>query len=1116
MTYSGIDNGFYKYDFDAEECADALGNGEFQIRLIAGNISGSHIGETHANRFGAGDNNSGTNTKHYRTILKFKTPVNPSEGSGAKITNLFFKVKTGAGGDDPNGDTAVIYAHPITLPTTSIDMANVKWTEYDTGLAWGNRGGDYDDATDYGFGGNGRLISQKMTTDSTNYTYDLSTYVDKIGLDWDTEYAFMFKESTATDGDVSADTYSGNPTLDDTNFTVYVYFKDDIPKAPTITAAPKIGGAGALITVNAGGEADLYDLLTIWRDDGSAPTYLNNPNSVSDVNPNVLDTSKATHFDAGILSAENTRYSVAVYSRDQAASYVATVYGTARSNIIELARPNINSVVINTSFNTIGSEGQLTVAATTGGAWSSYGAASLKYLHILWDGPASGATINDDGVSKIEITDTDATSIAHTHTYSSSGTKYVWVALEDTNGFMSGFHRIDDADTQFTVSSASYNNDPTITHASSTAIKKGMFVSGTGIPAGAYVASVTDATHFELSVSTTGGSLSGQTLTFNWIDTLATLPAVSEANPICNITTSKSKLLAAKYADYNTGLIVSASQSKAVGTTSKLQNYLFTCKAGHASTIVTMGAFDNNNDVFDSASKRVCLRALTDIDVSAARIKLTGLASFDASGDPIADNSATFRNYKMVSEAIGAPDAVLTEGTSSTNYFKTIESAVVTTVDDDDTEGVRYILTAKIADWDYVDTGVTINEADDGSELDLSVTDAEPFRAGDVVVIDGEYMKVTASDTDNNRLQITRQYLGSATNSGVGSGAAVAIANPIVINSEIRWASAPTDSDYWVRYRWGGFVRIKGSTLGSGTAGIDFEPFAGSTDTATNTIILQEIASDYSSFNGLCWYEQGFFDDDIIIIGNTSNNGSYATPKYFKLASFITSANSDYETAIIHGSNHDLPSWVSHALENEDDTGADIIRVISNPSRTVAAVNVASPAEKDSILFEARVIDDDATSLLVNTDLDLTSVNLVQPIALDLNTVGTYGHLKLTTADISILNADINRDGGLTTVMPLGERKYPLGVTRTSMGLPTMSVNLRIHSQAAYRSIISLIEGDTYDYVFIDSTQVDTPTTAYVTYRMKYIAGDLRKSPETTNEYLASINFVIVGEAVTV
>ena len=77
----------------------------------------------------------------------------------------------------------------------------------------------------------------------------------------------------------------------------------------------------------------------------------------------------------------------------------------------------------------------------------------------------------------------------------------------------------------FTVGSGAYNNDPTITHASSTNIKLGMAVSGTGIPAGAFVASITSNTEFELSVSTTGGSLSGQTLTFT--TTTTTILAIS-------------------------------------------------------------------------------------------------------------------------------------------------------------------------------------------------------------------------------------------------------------------------------------------------------------------------------------------------------------------------------------------------------------------------------------------------------------------------------------------------------------------------------------------------------------------------------------------------------------
>ncbi len=68
----------------------------------------------------------------------------------------------------------------------------------------------------------------------------------------------------------------------------------------------------------------------------------------------------------------------------------------------------------------------------------------------------------------------------------------------------------------FTVGSGAYNNDPTITHASDTAIRVGMTVtsSGAGVPASSTVASITSATEFELSSSTTSGSVSGATLTF--------------------------------------------------------------------------------------------------------------------------------------------------------------------------------------------------------------------------------------------------------------------------------------------------------------------------------------------------------------------------------------------------------------------------------------------------------------------------------------------------------------------------------------------------------------------------------------------------------------------------
>jgi hypothetical protein len=63
-----------------------------------------------------------------------------------------------------------------------------------------------------------------------------------------------------------------------------------------------------------------------------------------------------------------------------------------------------------------------------------------------------------------------------------------------------------------------YNNDPTITTGVTAGLSVGMLVFGDGIPEGATIASITDPTTFELSVSTTGGSKTAEPLTFVSVD----------------------------------------------------------------------------------------------------------------------------------------------------------------------------------------------------------------------------------------------------------------------------------------------------------------------------------------------------------------------------------------------------------------------------------------------------------------------------------------------------------------------------------------------------------------------------------------------------------------------
>tara|TARA_Y100001963_G_scaffold153069_1_gene239064 strand:- start:42 stop:2087 length:2046 start_codon:yes stop_codon:yes gene_type:complete len=77
----------------------------------------------------------------------------------------------------------------------------------------------------------------------------------------------------------------------------------------------------------------------------------------------------------------------------------------------------------------------------------------------------------------------------------------------------------------FKDSTCDYNNDPTIAHDANPNIVAGLTVSGTGIPDGAYISSITNETQFELSAATTGGSVTNGTLTFGTnlfkIETLA-------------------------------------------------------------------------------------------------------------------------------------------------------------------------------------------------------------------------------------------------------------------------------------------------------------------------------------------------------------------------------------------------------------------------------------------------------------------------------------------------------------------------------------------------------------------------------------------------------------------
>jgi len=113
-----------------------------------------------------------------------------------------------------------------------------------------------------------------------------------------------------------------------------------------------------------------------------------------------------------------------------------------------------------------------------------------------------------------------------------SGKSFMWAA--DNSGGMVDVMDCNQSDLSFQDATCDYNNDPTIACDSSVKITPGLFVSGTGIPDGAYVSTVNTAgavTSFELSASTTGGSVTNGTLTFTaGLDNMKTVRADADTS----------------------------------------------------------------------------------------------------------------------------------------------------------------------------------------------------------------------------------------------------------------------------------------------------------------------------------------------------------------------------------------------------------------------------------------------------------------------------------------------------------------------------------------------------------------------------------------------------------
>ena len=120
---------------------------------------------------------------------------------------------------------------------------------------------------------------------------------------------------------------------------------------------------------------------------------------------------------------------------------------------------------------------------------------------------------------------------------------------------------------------------------------------------------------------------------------------------------------------------MSLSNSKAVGSNRKINQYGFTYDAFSSDTVATANALTNNNECFESGTKRAMLVATGDDSLTDSTWRIFGLASYESNGtSKIEDSNVNFSHYKYVSEQVTV-GARLTP-VVTTNFWKNIECVV--------------------------------------------------------------------------------------------------------------------------------------------------------------------------------------------------------------------------------------------------------------------------------------------------------------------------------------------------------------------------------------------------------------------------------------------------------
>ena len=941
-------------------------------------------------------------------FFRIEMPDKPYEDGNQKITNVEV-----AWENSTLGTPTALTLYLINLHSGALDYDNMSWTNYASGAAWQTAGAkgalDIDSSTNYGHGTNGKVWVGTLADDAFTYV-PLTGLVDAKKLDWGKTIDLTFHYTA--NSDFGLDMYNvGSPTHGTANDRpwVRITYENDLPTAPVISITPQANGIDAYVNVvNDVNDADLTKLITCWNN-GTSVAVTNNPNDVTDTGIKQFDSTNATHLDANSMATENSAYTFAVFSCDDEVDNPTANAGAVKSNAVTIKRPDVSSALLYTDS---------ACTSVLGAGANNVDIGETLYLKVIGTGGDFA------GKCKAVLVNWD------------SGTSD---ADENYNRY------------EFTSVDTTSTNQVTIKHQFS---KEGGFA-------------------VKVQVEDSRGFRSDKTAqTGNAVDVDAT-------NPVAVLKASRTKVLNATYADQASALLLSGSSSYAIGSNRLIEQYRYDYDAslsvsdGTHPTVVTARATDNDNTVFNTSSSKVKVACVTDaVNCYVTAFKVYGLISVDSSDGNVADTGATFSHYKYATATI-APDDGTTGGkygATSSEFFKTVEVIVGTTVDtDDDCE--RYVL----ATGTDVDSNTDLDE---GSNINNSVTnftvdDGGKFSVGDEIKLDSEVMLVTAVVT--NELYVHRAWAASSAATHDDD------VDIYIVNQKINRDLRIKDSNAYPSARidrWGGHAEYTGND----SSGTVFEA-------DDDSIKIVNAVSSSSGGTSVSWFTHGFFIGDTIKIGNTSDNGTNAAEKTFTVLDIKNMAGTN-DGLVVDGSLSD-ETVQAHVLRSDN---------FLNP----VSATIYNSASSDSVTFTLRAYDDNGFE--GSSGSDTIVVNMVQPNTLDLDSEHSNGSIAIT-------DYSINRSGGINPQMPIGNRRYPVGNTRFNLGVPTLSMKALALTQAGYVKLYSLIESDTYDYVFFDTAQVDSAT-AHRQYKLQFVSGSISKTAQVAGQYEVDLSFSILGEEV--